>query len=245
LSDDHHQYILYQILRGLKYLHSGSVLHRDLKPSNLLINGDCFLKIADFGLARVEEEEGLMTEYVATRWYRAPEVILSWKEYDKSIDIWSVGCIFAEILLRKPLFQGKDYIHQINRIIEILGSPDEEDIRAIHNDMARQYIRSLGKRPKIPWERIFGSINPLAINLLERMLVFNPLKRITVEEALAHPYLSYFRDEEDEPTLDSPFSFDFEKHELVKDAYKELVFKEMLYYHPEMTQDQERWKAPV
>eukprot|EP01097_Dermamoeba_algensis_P011848 TRINITY_DN932_c0_g1_i3.p1 TRINITY_DN932_c0_g1~~TRINITY_DN932_c0_g1_i3.p1 ORF type:complete len:185 (+),score=34.00 TRINITY_DN932_c0_g1_i3:729-1283(+) len=184
-----------------------------------------------------------MTEYVATRWYRAPEVILSWKEYDKSIDVWSVGCIFAEMLLRKPLFQGKDYIHQINRIIEILGSPEEEDICAIHNDMARQYIRSLGKKAKIPWDKIFSNVaNPLAINLLERMLVFNPLKRITVEEALSHPYLSYFHDEEDEPTLDVPFSFDFEKHDLPLEVYKELVYKEMLYYHPELSQDQHLWK---
>ena len=105
LTDDHCQYFLYQILRALKYIHSAHVLHRDLKPSNLLLNGNCDLKVCDFGLARVahpeENHAGFMTEYVATRWYRAPEIMLSWKEYTKSIDVWSVGCIFAELLGRK------------------------------------------------------------------------------------------------------------------------------------------------
>jgi len=109
LSEDHIQFFLYQILRGLKYLHSANVIHRDLKPSNLLINQDCLIKICDFGMARCSAEgngEIGMTEYVATRWYRAPEVILSWKRYTQSIDIWSVGCIFAELMGRKPLFKG-------------------------------------------------------------------------------------------------------------------------------------------
>ena len=109
LTDDHVQYFLYQILRGLKYIHSANVLHRDLKPSNILLNGNCDLKICDFGLARVakanQTDNGFMTEYVATRWYRAPEIMLSWKEYTKAIDVWSVGCIFAELLgrLRGPI----------------------------------------------------------------------------------------------------------------------------------------------
>merc|ERR1711991_810807 len=114
LSDEHVQYFVYQILCGLNHLHSANILHRDLKPSNLLVNGDCELKFADFGLARVESHlDDFMTEYVTTKWYRAPEVILSWKEYTKAIDVWSTGCIFAELMLRTPLFQGKDYIHQV------------------------------------------------------------------------------------------------------------------------------------
>merc|ERR1719158_1527483 len=126
LSNDHICYFLYQILRGLKYIHSANVLHRDLKPSNLLLNTTCDLKICDFGLARTNSEKEYMTEYVVTRWYRAPELLLSCADYTAAIDVWSVGCIFAELLGRKPLFPGKDYVHQLNLITRVLGSPSEE-----------------------------------------------------------------------------------------------------------------------
>ena len=110
LSNDHICYFLYQILRGLKYIHSANVLHRDLKPSNLLLNTTCDLKICDFGLARVADPDhdhtGFLTEYVATRWYRAPEIMLNSKGYTKSIDIWSVGCILAEMISNRPIFPG-------------------------------------------------------------------------------------------------------------------------------------------
>ncbi len=128
LSIDHVQYFLYQVLRALKYLHSANVLHRDLKPSNLLVNSNCDLKVCDFGLARgitsahdreLEAGNGgsmLLTEYVVTRWYRAPEIMLACHEYSKPSDVWSVGCIFAELLGRKPFFPGDDYIHQVRFI---------------------------------------------------------------------------------------------------------------------------------
>ena len=112
LSDDHIQYFVYQILKGVLYLHSASVIHRDLKPSNLLLNKNCDLKICDFGLARgldTGDPENILTEYVVTRWYRAPEVILNASNYTKAIDIWSLGCILAELLGRTPLFPGIKY----------------------------------------------------------------------------------------------------------------------------------------
>lgn len=114
------QYFLYQLLRGLKYVHSANVLHRDLKPSNLLMNANCDLKIGDFGLARTTSETDFMTEYVVTRWYRAPELLLNCSEYTAAIDIWSVGCILGEIMTRQPLFPGKDYVHQLRLITEVL-----------------------------------------------------------------------------------------------------------------------------
>mmetsp|Transcript_13331 Transcript_13331/g.34955 ORF Transcript_13331/g.34955 Transcript_13331/m.34955 type:complete len:242 (-) Transcript_13331:1392-2117(-) len=119
LTDDHTKYFIYQILKGLKYLHSAHVLHRDLKPNNLLVLKNCDLKICDFGLARViaepdEERDASMTQYVVTRWYRAPELILCLGNYDFAIDIWSVGCILAELLMRKPLFPGKDCMKKLN-----------------------------------------------------------------------------------------------------------------------------------
>jgi tRNA A-37 threonylcarbamoyl transferase component Bud32 len=125
LSIDHAQYFIYQVLRGLKYIHSCRVLHRDLKPSNLLVNSNCDLKICDFGLARgIDDQidaEGrtgtmLLTEYVVTRWYRAPEIMLACHEYSYAIDVWSVGCIFAELILRKPYFPGDDYIDQVSYV---------------------------------------------------------------------------------------------------------------------------------
>lgn len=119
------QYFLYQILRGLKYIHSANVLHRDLKPSNLLLNANCDLKICDFGLARPTAENEFMTEYVVTRWYRAPELLLNSSDYTAAIDVWSVGCIFMELMNRKPLFAGKDHVHQMRLLTEVRWSLNE------------------------------------------------------------------------------------------------------------------------
>uniref|UniRef100_A0A8C5RDB3 Mitogen-activated protein kinase 11 n=1 Tax=Laticauda laticaudata TaxID=8630 RepID=A0A8C5RDB3_LATLA len=121
LTDDHIQFLIYQLLRGLKYIHSAGIIHRDLKPSNLAVNEDCELRILDFGLARQTDDE--MTGYVATRWYRAPEIMLNWMHYNQTVDIWSVGCIMAELLKGKALFPGNDYIDQLKRIMEVVGTP--------------------------------------------------------------------------------------------------------------------------
>lgn len=131
LSDDHCQYFIYQTLRALKAMHSANVLHRDLKPSNLLLNANCDLKVCDFGLARSaasqEDNSGFMTEYVATRWYRAPEIMLTFKEYTKAIDVWSVGCILAEMLSGKPLFPGKDCkLQWRSSVLSVLLAPAPE-----------------------------------------------------------------------------------------------------------------------
>ncbi|XP_058508669.1 mitogen-activated protein kinase 3 [Solea solea] len=230
LSNDHVCYFLYQILRGLKYIHSANVLHRDLKPSNLLINTTCDLKICDFGLARIADPEhdhtGFLTEYVATRWYRAPEIMLNSKGYSKSIDIWSVGCILAEMLSNKPIFPGKHYLDQLNHILGILGSPCQEDLNCIINMKARNYLQSLPEKPKVPWEKLFYRAEPKALDLLGRMLTFNPIKRISVEEALAHPYLEQYYDPTDEPVAEEPFTFSMELDDLPKEKLKELIYEE-------------------
>eukprot|EP00842_Homolaphlyctis_polyrhiza_P000966 jgi/Hompol1/1870/HPOL_002780-RA len=168
LTEAHYQYFLYQICRGLKYIHSANVLHRDLKPGNLLVNADCELKICDFGLARGFSEEpdaggGFMTEYVATRWYRAPEIMLSFKSYTKAIDMWSVGCIFAELLGGKPLFKGRDYVDQLNQILSICGTPDDETLSRIGSERAQMYIRSLPKMPKMPFSQLYATASPLGL----------------------------------------------------------------------------------
>ncbi|KAI9141799.1 putative MAK2 protein [Paraphysoderma sedebokerense] len=238
LSDDHCQYFIYQTLRALKCLHSANVLHRDLKPSNLLLNANCDLKVCDFGLARIaniDEETntaGFMTEYVATRWYRAPEIMLTFKEYTKAIDVWSVGCILAEMLSGKPLFPGRDYHHQLTLILDVLGTPSLEDFNAIKSRRARDYIRSLPFKKKIPFNVLFPKANCMAIDMLEQLLTFNPTKRITVDEALRHPYLEPYHDPEDEPTAfpipSNFFEFDKYKDQLTKEQLKVLLFNEIM-----------------
>jgi p38 MAP kinase len=113
-------------------VHSAGVVHRDLKPSNILVNENCDLKICDFGLARIQDPQ--MTGYVSTRYYRAPEIMLTWQKYDVEVDIWSAGCIFAEMLEGKPLFPGKDHVHQFSIITELLGTPPDDVINTIASE---------------------------------------------------------------------------------------------------------------
>ena len=117
--------------RGLKYIHSAGVIHRDLKPSNILIDDNCDLKICDFGLAR--EQDAQMTGYVATRYYRAPEIMLTWQNYNYAVDMWSVGCILAEMILGKVLFPGRNHVHQFILITELLGKPSEEVMKRVYS----------------------------------------------------------------------------------------------------------------
>lgn len=133
LDKQYIQCFLYQILRGLKYIHSAGVIHRDLKPSNILVNANCDLKICDFGLARVSSDSQ-MTGYVSTRYYRAPEIMLTWRRYDKAVDIWSVGCILAEMLEGAPLFPGKDHVDQFKIIALLLGFPEDKVIATIASE---------------------------------------------------------------------------------------------------------------
>lgn len=240
LSLEHVQYFIYQVLRALKYMHSANVLHRDLKPSNLLLNSNCDLKVCDLGLARSVGKGGSvndieLTEYVVTRWYRAPEIMLSCQEYTKAIDIWSIGCIFAELLNRKAMFPGDDYIDQLRVICEKLGRPDESELNFITSDKAKRFILSLPTERTVPkFESHFPKHdNPQAMDLLRKMLQFHPTKRITVEEALRHPFMESLHNEEDEPVSTSEFSFEFENTALDKKKLQILIWNEMTHYHNE------------
>ena len=215
LTDDHFSWFLYQLLCGLKYVHSASVMHRDLKPSNLLVNANCDLALCDFGLARGEPGPGVaMTEYVVTRWYRAPELLCENTTYNNQVDMWSVGLIFAEILTKQPLLQGKDYMDQLSRIIKLVGAVSDEDMKCIQVDGAREMVSALSK--KYPTPKDFAEFfapytkDPDAIDLLRRMLAFNPSKRISVDEALKHKYLSDHYDKSTIQTCPSRFDADFE-----------------------------------
>ncbi len=211
LSDDHYQFILYQILRAIYYLHSANIIHRDFKPSNVLINEDCTIKLCDFGMSRnLKEDDLTLTEYVVTRYYRAPEIMLSSHHYSKKIDVWSVGCSFAELLTKRFLFPGENYIAQIKLIIEALGSPSEDDLNFISNDSAKKYVRDLGKIEKKPIEKIVNYPYPLALDLLDKMLIFNPDKRISIEGALNHPYLKNIREGIEDPVYKGTLNLDFD-----------------------------------
>ncbi|KAJ3201161.1 Mitogen-activated protein kinase [Clydaea vesicula] len=230
LTDAHFQYFIYQVCRGLKYIHSANVLHRDLKPGNLLVNADCELKICDFGLARglSDSTTGFMTEYVATRWYRAPEIMLSFKSYTKAIDLWSVD------------------VDQLNQILGVLGTPDDATLRRIGSERAQLYIRSLPKMKKVPWAHLYPKASPAALDLLEKLLTFDPAARIDVEQALAHPYLEAYHDIDDEvkffnifffndytnfsqPSCSMTFDFAFEAVESI-DEMKSMIAREVMEY---------------
>ncbi|XP_033219375.1 mitogen-activated protein kinase p38b-like isoform X2 [Belonocnema kinseyi] len=229
LSDDHVQFLVYQILRGMKYIHSAGIIHRDLKPSNIAVNEDCELKILDFGLARPTENE--MTGYVATRWYRAPEIMLNWMHYNQTVDIWSVGCIMAELLTGRTLFPGTDHIDHLTRVLVLCGTPTEETLNKVTSQEARNYIQSLPPLKKKNFKDVFRGANPLAIELLELMLELDAERRITAEQALAHPYLAQYADPTDEPTS-SPYDQSFEDMDLPVEKWKELVYHEVVNFVP-------------
>ena len=248
LTDAHIQYFIYQILTGTYYMHSANVVHRDLKPSNILVNKDCGVKICDLGLGRggitddnnsnekdnkkaIKDEN--LTEYVITRWYRAPEVILCPSEYTKAVDVWSIGCIFAELLGRKAIFQGEHSLDQIQKITAVLGSPTAEDLDFISKPEAKEFILKLPKKSKKKFSDLYKGANPVALDLLEKMLTFHPKKRITIKECLEHPYFTDIRDQEAETTAEKPFDWSFDEVELTKENLQKMIYEESLNFHKE------------
>jgi len=251
LTDKHIRHLMFQTLSGLQFLHSANVLHRDMKTANLLVDRHFNLKICDFGLARLvrpgetlpagsmdqKMQEDLngppLTELVVTLWYRAPELVAN-SNYDAAIDMWAVGCIFAEMLLRRPVFPGKDHLHQLQLITDVMGTPTEEDVRSIRGAYARRVLRSLPYRPAKPMDRVFGGAHPEAIDLIEQMLVFNSGKRVTASEALEHSYFDSVRSNTSkiliEESIEHEFEFDLDKDpQLV--SMRQLIYDEIMLYH--------------
>ncbi|GMY18553.1 mitogen-activated protein kinase 9 isoform X1 [Fagus crenata] len=238
LTPAHYQFFLYQLLRALKYIHTANVFHRDLKPKNILANADCKLKICDFGLARASFNDApstiFWTDYVATRWYRAPELCGSFfSKYTPAIDIWSIGCIFAEMLTGKPLFPGKNVVHQLDLITDLLGTPPPESITKIRNEKARRYLNSMREKPPTPFSQKIPNADPLALHLLKRLLAFDP------KDPLADPYFHGLANVDNEPSRPpiSKLEFDFERRKLTKDDVRELIYREILEYHPQMLEE--------
>jgi mitogen-activated protein kinase 1/3 len=310
LTTAHIRTFLYQMLKGLKHLHSSSVIHRDLKPANILLNEDCSLKICDFGLARIvdssqvaksnddgsssdssnprnpekkvcwsfvcltaiycdanlnftfyppnqKQQQGLtrqLTKHVVTRWYRAPELILI-QPYTTAVDIWSVGCIFAELLSmqegsvpsyedRVPLFPGgscfplsgdsdsktSERLDQLSVIFGVIGSPSNEDVESIGN--ANQYIKTLKKSPSKSVESMYPAADAQAIDLLKKMLQFNPSTRCTADEALSHAFLEDVRQVEMEKNADGPLvGPDFLNSDMISiEEIKKRILEEVSWF---------------
>jgi serine/threonine protein kinase len=250
LSDRHVQAFTCQILRGLKNLHSAGIVHRDLKPANILVNcKDCSLRIADFGLARGrnnQEEE--MTEYVVTRWYRAPELMLFPSGYFEAVDLWSVGCIHAELLMREALFPGKDDFDMLRRIFSMLGFSKQRDLAWLPAEgRQREGVEHLIDKLNLAEtptsrlaQRIPGASAP-CLDFLRQLLDLDPNTRMSASDALMHDYLVAHRDVAMETTASKPFPWDFDDFQPTKQALRERVYVECASFHPEIVQrDAER-----
>jgi len=295
LTTLHINTLLYNLLVGLKYLHSAGIYHRDLKPANCLVNQDCSVKICDFGLSRAigadqphlqalpntprngeqdpakvhgiphtQRMKRHLTGHVVTRWYRAPELILLQENYTEAIDIWSVGCIYAELLGmlegtrtedRGPLFPGSscfplspDHKHktdyryhtrgkhdQLNMIFNLLGTPPEADIQQLERDDAKRYIACFAKRDGEGLRSKFPYADADSMDILDKMLRFSPRDRIPVTEALGHRIFHEIQDARKETTSPAFISLEFEKEPDLDEALLRKYFcKEIRVYHPEV-----------
>ncbi|XP_007242383.3 mitogen-activated protein kinase 6 [Astyanax mexicanus] len=219
LSEGHARLFMYQLLRGLKYIHSANVLHRDLKPANLFVNTeDLVLKIGDFGLARIMDphysHKGHLSEGLVTKWYRSPRLLLSPNNYTKAIDMWAAGCIFAEMLTGKTLFAGAHELEQMQLILESIPVIHEEDRQELQS-VIPVFIKNDMSVPHTPLAKLMPGVSAEALDFLEKILTFNPMDRLTAEEALAHPYMSDYSFPLDEPVSSHPFHIEDEVDDIL------------------------------
>lgn len=230
LSEVHVKYISYQLLKALKYIHSAGVVHRNLKPSGVLMNSDCKIKIDDFYFAKPLKLDdncfNEITDYVSTRWYRAPEILLG-ANFNKPADIWSIGCIIGEMLNGRTVFPGTCTLNQLNLIVQLCGKPSDEDVKDIEASLS-SLIGNLGSIKPFNlknWSNIFLTASQEAVDLLQKILVFNPKKRISVEEALEHSFFKEVRNVEEEVNCSKKLELEF-SHEM-KNEILEYKFKNL------------------
>jgi mitogen-activated protein kinase 15 len=234
LLDVHKRFIVWQMLIALKYCHYRKVIHRDLKPSNLLINSDSTVKLCDFGLARTFAEgnhsQVMMTDYVSTRWYRSPELIIGSNHYNEGVDMWAVGCIVAELYGGKPLFPGNSTIDQLERVVSLTGPPSASDVASMRSEFAQSMIAGLTYcHPRLSLKQKLPTADDDTVDFIEKMLVFNPDNRLTVIAALDHPFVAKFHNEEEEAVDDTPIQMTLndDKRYTVAD-YRNKVYRNLL-----------------
>ncbi|CAD8083448.1 unnamed protein product [Paramecium primaurelia] len=187
MSDDQIKSIIYQVANGLSYMHKHGYFHRDLKPENLLMTENGIVKIIDFGLAREIRSRPPYTDYVATRWYRAPEILLKQINYNSPVDIFALGCIMAELFLNRPLFQGNTELEQFNKILSTLGTFTQSDWPEGCR-LVSQLGMGLAQYQPLQLQQLIPNASIEALNLLSQMIKWDPNKRITAQQILTHPY---------------------------------------------------------
>jgi len=242
LTPIHQEYVTYQCLKALKYVHSAGVLHRDLKPSNLLLNSNCHVRLCDFGLARTAMTPGkptsgadavVLTDYVATRWYRAPELLLGAQYYHEGVDMWSVGCILGEMVSAKPILKGRSTMNQLEKIVELTAKPSEEDLRPISSTSpyCKSMMESVGNIRQLPSASILFLVKapPAARRLILTCLRFNPDKRPTAEQCLEDPFVEKFHLQEAEPVCDKILRMPIPDNNKMKAVdYRQHIYTQIL-----------------
>lgn len=190
--------LIYQLTKAVAYMHSKNLFHRDIKPENCIVNKDTLeLKLVDFGSTRLTSSRGPYTEYVATRWYRAPECILTAGSYGPAVDVWAIGCVLFEILTTKPLFPGNHELDQICRIHNILGTPSGDILSKFNQNPNTQINFLFPPRYAQDFQSLMPNTSPVIVDLIKQMLTYNPVDRITADEALNHPAFDQIRREEE------------------------------------------------
>lgn len=256
LTEEHYKFFIFQMIKGLEYLHKAGILHRDLKPSNIICNGNCEIKLIDFGLARqiVDFE---MTEYVVTRWYRAPEIMISPCKYGESIDIWAIGCIFAEIILREPLFPTDNYVKLTQAILELVDVKLDDLSEKKHcgytfmkgvlkkkrkgtfvekfKKLEKQTIDKINRYSRTKNDMV-SPVSDNCLDLLHKMLIFKQEDRITIEEIKQHPYVKEWFDKEPNEIDELPafnMNMEIEAEMIATDDFvllKECIANEVLAF---------------
>jgi len=225
--------IMWQLLQALTFMHSRDVLHRDLKPENILYDEKAERAvICDLGLARPKDI--CMTGYVSTRYYRAPEVMLTWQHYGAGVDIWSVGCILGEMALGRILFPGVDHVHHLRLIVSLVGSPSESILSRICAPSTKRYVSMLPHQEPVDFTRLFGpALGEQGADLVKKLLEFDPDLRISASQSLQHSFFNGFPDEfiDGEDASDSlrPDAYDPER-------WKDLLVQEVNEIHSDASQ---------
>ena len=241
LEENHKQYVAYQIMKFLKYIHSAEVIHRDLKPSNIFINENCHVRVGDFGMMRsvsglndsTDVTRQILTDYVGTRWYRAPEIIVGAQQYSKPVDMWALGLVIAELILGKAVAAGNGAMDQLSKILRITGRPTVEDIQSINSPFAKTMIMDVKQPEPMSLSEMFPKASAEALDLLRLLLQFNPKRRLTVEKALRHPYVVDFHNPDDEPVFPGgALTLPCEDNVKFKSIYyKSRLFDDLKAYH--------------